>query len=166
MLLPASQLMGIPVSGRSLIKPSGARDPAVVPASVRLTGRTDLVLPCPFLTFFPIGIRRLRPSVSICGPPPRECRCHNPSNLITRGRPDRWYLIAASGSQGLGSRAAEPRPETICGSQRTRVDSGGFVSTGVSTKLRNFEKPQWKRIGASGKNRTSDQGLMSPLLYR
>jgi hypothetical protein len=94
------------------------------------------------LIFFPIGIRRLRPSVSLSGPPPRVCWFKKPSKQITRGRPDRWYLIAASGSQGLGIRAAQPRPETICGSQRTRVDSGRFVSTGVSTKLGNFEKPQ------------------------
>ena len=39
--------------------------------------------------------------------------------------------------QRLGIRSGGPRLETICGSQRTRVDSGGFVSTGVSTKLKN-----------------------------
>ena len=64
--------------------------------------------------------------------------------------------------QRLGIRAGWPRPETICGSQRTRVDSGGFVSTGVSTKLRNPSKTEEKWSGAGEGNRTLVSGLGSP----
>ena len=56
--------------------------------------------------------------------------------------------------QRLGIRSGGPRLETICGSQQTRVDSGGFVSTGVSTKSKDPSKTEEKGIGAGEGNRT------------
>ena len=51
-----------------------------------------------------------------------------------------------------------------------RVSGRGWIPEDLSALVlvlnRMGKEPQRKRIGASGKNRTSDQGLMSPLLYR
>lgn len=47
-----------------------------------------------------------------------------------------------------------------------KVNILGSFSTGVNTTPGKVPNPQENRDGARGENRTPDQGLMSPLLYR
>ena len=103
------------------------------------------------------------PSMEICNGKSAATRIES-ENGRPRGPPltkSMGFQIRLS-QQRLGIRAGWPRPETICGSQRTRVDSGGFVSTGVSTKLRNPSKTEEKWSGAGEGNRTLVSGLGSP----